>query len=420
MDAEYEFQLETAGSARDQHEIEISIDGERKQLITRGGPAAAGGGRGGRNGRGGAPTVYRIAVKAGPRHVGVTFAQKTEALDEATLRPQQRSRGTQPSIAAITIRGPYNITGAGNTPSRQRIFSCRPENAAAEPACAKQILSNLARLAYRRTADTEDLAELMPFYESGRAEKDFDLGVERAIERLLVSVQFLYRIERDPPGAAPGSSYRVSDLELASRLSFFLWSSIPDAELLRVASEGKLHDPAVLRQQTERMLRDARSSSMVNNFAEQWLFLRDVKVKAPDLFVFRDFDENLRGAFQTETKMFLDSILRENRSILDLITANYTFVNERLAAHYGIPNVGGAEFRRVTFPAGSPRGGLLGQGSVLLLTSYSTRTSPVLRGKYVLENLLAAPPPPPPPDVPSLKTEADKTGEALSLRDAMA
>jgi mono/diheme cytochrome c family protein len=425
LDGEYEFQVELAGAARDPHQLEVTVDGERKELVTLGGAGGAGGrsgrgGAGGRGGRGGAsPTDFRIAVKAGPRTIGVTFVQKTEALDEATLRPRQRSRGTQPSVAAVTIRGPFNATGPGDTPSRQRIFTCRPANPAAEPACAKQILSTLARRAYRRPVADSDVATLLAFYDNGRKERDFDLGIQRAIERLLVSPQFLYRIERDPAGAAPGTVHPVSDLELASRLSFFLWSSIPDDELLNVAAAGRLKQPDVLEQQVRRMLADSRSESMVNNFAAQWLYLRDVDVKAPDLFVFREFDEGLRESFKRETELFLDSILRENRSVLELLTANYTFVNERLARQYGIPNIRGSEFQRVTFPKDSPRGGLLGQGGILLLTSYSTRTSPVLRGKYVLENLLASPPPPPPPNVPSLKTEGAKSGEQLSLREAM-
>ena len=427
LDGEYEFQLELAGAARDQHQLEITVDGERKELVTLGGAAAgrgAPGGRGGagagRGGRGaGIPTNFRIAVKAGPRLIGVTFVQKTEALDEATLHPRQRSRGTQPSIASVTIRGPYNATGPGDTPSRQRIFTCRPANAAAEPSCAKQIFSTLARRAYRRPVTEPDVATLLDFYEKGRKERDFDLGIQRGIERLLVSPQFLYRIERDPAGAAPGAAHPVSDLELASRISFFLWSSIPDDELLNVAVAGKLKQPEILEQQVKRMLADPRSSSMVNNFAAQWLYLRDVDLKDPDLFVFRDFDEGLRASFERETQLFLDSVLRENRSVLELLTANYTFVNERLAKHYGIPNIRGAEFQRVTFPKDSPRGGLLGQGGILLLTSYSTRTSPVLRGKYVLENLLASPPPPPPPNVPSLSTDNAKSGEQLTLREAM-
>jgi mono/diheme cytochrome c family protein len=413
LDAEYDVQVELAGTARNAHQLEITVDGERQQLVSIG----AAGGRGGRGG--GAPNQYRIAVKAGPHLIGVTFVQITEALDEATLHPRQRTRGTQPAIASVTIRGPYNSTGPGDTPSRERILTCHPKDAAAETPCAKQILTALARRAYRRPVTDQDLTPLMTFYEKGRKERDFDLGIQTAVERLLVSPQFLYRIERDAPGSTPGAAHAVTDLELASRLSFFIWSSIPDDELLNMAAAGQLKQPGVLEHEVQRMLADPRSESLVNNFAAQWLYLRDVDVKQPDLFLFRDFDQGLRESFNKETDLFLDSILRENRSVTELLTANYTFLNERLAKHYGIPNINGSEFRRVTFPKDSPRGGLLGQGSILLLTSYSTRTSPVLRGKYVLENLLASPPPPPPPNVPSLKTEGDKTGEALSLRDAM-
>lgn len=422
LDAEYDVQVDLAGSGRGTHQLEISVDGERQQLIPIGGGGGRGGGGGG--GRGGAPNQYRIAVKAGPHTIGVTFVQITEALDEATLHPRQRTRGTQPAVAAVTIRGPYNAIGPGDTPSRERIFTCRPQNAAAETGCAKQILSTLAWRAYRRPVTDQDVAALMTFYDKGRKERDFDLGIQTALERLLVSPQFLYRIERDPspePGksAIPGVAHAVSDLELASRLSFFIWSSIPDDELLKVASSAQLKQPAVLEGQVRRMLADPRSESLVNNFAAQWLYLHDVDVKQPDLFLFREFDEGLRQSFEKETELFLNSILRENRPVTELLTANYTFLNERLAKHYGIPNLNGSEFRRVTFPADSPRGGLLGQGSILLLTSYSTRTSPVLRGKYILENLLDSPPPPPPPNVPSLKTEGDKAGEELSLREAM-
>jgi mono/diheme cytochrome c family protein len=430
LNADYEIQVDTAGSAREAHQLEITVDGERRQLTTLGGGGGGGrggrggggrgGGGGGRGGRGAAPTPEdRIALTAGPHTIGVTFVQKTEALDEATLQPRDRTRGTQPAVASITIRGPYNATGSGTTPSRERIFVCRPENAAAEQPCAKQILTTLARRAYRRPVTDSDVAPLLSFYEQGRKERDFELGIQTALERLLMSPQFLYRIERDAAGAAPGVAHRVSDLELASRLSFFIWSSIPDDDLLNVAAAGKLKQPEVLKQQVKRMLADPRAESLVTNWAAQWLYLHDVETKAPDLFVFRDFDENLRQAFDRETELFLKSVLLDNKSVLDLLTANYTFVNERLARHYGIPNIRGSEFQKVTFPKGDPRGGLLGQGSILLLTSYSTRTSPVLRGKYVLENLLASPPPPPPPNVPSLKTEADQTGEALSLREAM-
>jgi mono/diheme cytochrome c family protein len=416
LDADYDIQVDLAGTARTPHQLEISVDGERKQLVPIGG--GGGGGRGGRGG--GAPNQYRIAVKAGPHLIGVTFVQITEALDEATLRPRQRTRGTQPAVAAVTIRGPYNGKGPGDTPSRERIFTCHPTNETDQAPCAKQILSTLTRRAYRRPVTDQDLAALLPFYEKGRKERDFDLGIQTALERLLVSPQFLYRIERDPAGALPGAAHPVSDLELASRMSFFIWSSIPDDELLDAAAAGELKDPAVLEKETRRMLADPRSESLVTNFAAQWLYLRDVDVKKPDLFLFRDFDEGLRESFEKETDLFLNSILLDqHRSVLDLLTANYTFVNERLAKHYGIPNIAGSEFRRVDLPKDSPRAGLLGQGSILTLTSYSTRTSPVLRGKYVLENLLASAPPPPPPNVPSLNTEGEKGGEPPSLREAM-
>jgi len=261
-----------------------------------------------------------------------------------------------------------------------------------------------------------DLNDLMPFYTTGRAEAGFETGIQRGLERMLVSPQFLFRIEHDPVGKAVAP---VSDLELASRLSFFLWSSIPDDQLLDIAELGKLHDPAVLREQTLRMLSDPRSESLVTNFASQWLFLRDVTAKQPDVLQFPDFDDGLRYGFERETELFVSSILRENRSVLDLLNANYTFINDRLAKHYGILNIEGTYFRRYTFPPGSVRGGLLGQGSILTLTSYATRTSPVLRGKWVLENLLSAAPPPPPPNIPALKTEGKRAGETLSMRDAM-
>ncbi len=318
----------------------------------------------------------------------------------------------------VTISGPYDVKGPGDTPSRQRIFVCRPAGASDELPCAKRILSTLERRAYRRPVTDSDLDDLLPFYTAGRAEAGFELGIQKALERMLVSPQFLFRIERDP-GAGANAVARISDLELASRLSFFLWSSIPDDELLDAAAKGKLKDPAVLEQQVQRMLTDPRSESLVTNFAAQWLFLRDVAAKQPDVLMFPDFDDGLRNGFQRETELFLDSILRENRSVLELLTANYTFLNERLAKHYGIPNVEGSYFRRYTFPDGSVRGGLLGQGSILTLTSYATRTSPVLRGKWVLENLLSDAPPPPPPDVPALKTEGKQAGETLSMRAAM-
>ena len=385
-----------------------------------GGAAGGRGGRAGGRGRGGAagPQEFPLTLKAGPKLIGVAFVQRTEARDEATLRPRMRSRGTQPAINSVTISGPYNVTGSGDSPSRRRIFVCTPASAAQELPCARRILSTLARRAYRRPATEADLKDLLPFYERGRKEGSFDLGIQRALERLLVSSQFLFRIEREPASVAAGSAYRISDLELASRLSFFIWSSIPDDELLDVAAAGRLKDPKVLDQQVRRMLADPRSESLVTNFAAQWLYLRDIGAKLPDEILFADFDETLRAAMQRETELFVSSVFRENRSVLDLLRANYTFLNERLARHYGVPNIKGSYFRRVTFPDGSVRGGLLGQGSVLTITSYSTRTSPVLRGKWVLENLLSAAPPPPPADVPSLKTET-APGKPLTLREAM-
>ncbi|MEP7355099.1 MAG: DUF1592 domain-containing protein, partial [Acidobacteriota bacterium] len=401
---------------------EITVDGERKQLVTLG----AGGGRGGRGGggRGGGgaaavPDGYRIPVTAGPHLIGVTFVQRTEAMDEATLQPRMRSRGTMPAIAAVTIKGPYDATGPGASPARQKLLTCTPKSATEEQGCARQILATLIRRGYRRASTPADVNDLMPFYEAGRKERDFDYGIQKVLERLLVSPQFLYRIERDPANAVAGSTNRINDIELASRLSFFLWSSIPDDELLTAATTGKLKDPAVLEREVRRMLADPRSESMVTNFAAQWLFLRDIRVKEPDLFLFRDFDETLRDSMERETELFVDSVMREDRSVIDLLTANYSFLNDRLAKHYEIPNIRGAQFRKVIFPAGSPRGGLLGQGSILTLTSYPTRTSPVVRGKYVLENLLAAPPPPPPPNIPALKTAGKTADEVLSMRDAM-
>jgi mono/diheme cytochrome c family protein len=392
--------------------------------------AGVGGGRVGGRGRGAAaaPLEFPLTLKAGPKLIGVAFVQRTEARDEATLRPRMRSRGTQPAINSVTISGPYNATAGGDSPSRRRIFVCTPSSAAQELPCARRILSTLARRAYRRPVNETDIRDLMPFYERGRKEGvpagssaqagSFDLGIQKALERLLVSAQFLFRIEREPSAIAAGTAYRVSDLELASRLSFFIWSSIPDDELLDAAVAGRLKDPRILEQQVRRMLADPRAESLVTNFAAQWLYLRDLSAKLPDEILFADFDETLRSAMQRETELFISSVFRENRSVLDLLRADYTFLNERLARHYGVPNIKGSYFRRVTFPAGSVRGGLLGQGSVLTITSYSTRTSPVLRGKWVLENLLSAAPPPPPPDVPSLNTEK-APGKPLTLRDAM-
>ncbi len=418
LDGDYVFKVELAGAPREAEKLEITVDGARVQLVDVGEKpqpgAAPRGFRGAQK-----PLEIHVALKAGPRTIGVTFVQKTEARDEETVRPRMRGRGTELAIDIVTISGPYHGLAASDTPSRRRIFVCHPAGASDEAACAKQILLSLERRGYRRPVGDADLQDVMPFYAAGRKDGSFDRGIEQALERLLVSPQFLFRIERDPAGIAAGTAYRVSDLELASRLSFFLWSSIPDDELLNAAARGKLKDPVVLEREVRRMLADPRSESLVTNFAEQWLYVRDIDAKKPDELLFPDFDETLRDAFRRETDLFLDSVLRGNHSVLDLMTANYTFVNERLAKHYGIPNVEGTYFRRITLPPDSPRGGLLGQGSILTLTSYATRTSPVLRGKWILENILSAPPPPPPPNIPPLKTEASDSGKPLTMRQAM-
>jgi len=415
LDAEYNFKVDVAGAARDAHQIEITIDGERMQLIPVGGNQGGGRGRGGRGGGGAAPMEYRIPIKAGTHLIGVTFLERNQARDEETLRPRMRGRGTLPALATVTISGPYNVNGPGDTPTRRRVFVCNTQDLA----CARKILSALTRRAYRRPSTEADVQRLLPFYNAGKMEGSFDRGIQKALERVLVSPQFMFRIESVPANVTPGSAYRINDLELASRLSFFIWSSIPDDELLDAAIAGKLKNPATLEQQVRRMIADPRAESMVTNFASQWLYLRDIEAKQPDEILFPNWDETLRDAFARETELFLTSILRENRSVMNLLTANYTFVNERLAKHYGIPNVTGSFFRRVTLPDNSPRGGLLGQGSILTITSYANRTSPVLRGKWVLENLLAAPPPPPPPNVPALKTEGAQPGETLTMREAM-
>src|SRR6185312_4483389 len=390
------------------HQLEITVDGTRLQLATVGEDAGRGRGRGAAPNK---PLEFKVPIKAGPHLVGVTFIARDEVRDEFTLRPRMRGRGFEPSLSLVTISGPYGAKTPGNAPSRQRILTCTTQ----DETCAKSILRSLTRRAYRRPTTDADVADLLPFYEKGRAEGGFDQGIERSLERVLVSPQFLFRIEKAPSADVA----RVSDIELASRLSFFLWSSIPDDELLNVAAQGQLHAPAVLEREVRRMLRDRRSEALVSNFAEQWLFVRDIEAKQPDGLIFPDFDETLRDSMRRETDLFLDSVLRENRSVLDLLTANYSFINERLARHYGIPNIQGSDFRRVTFPPGSPRGGLLGQGSILTLTSYATRTSPVVRGKWVLENLLSAAPPPPPADVPALKTEGTEPGRTLTMREAM-
>jgi hypothetical protein len=415
VDGTYVLKVDMAGAPREPHQLEVLVDGERVEGTTLGAaptqPPAKGRGRAPAAG----PLEFRLHLNAGTKLLGVTFVEHSEAFDESTLRPRMRTRGTLPAIASVTVTGPYDVASPGESASHKRIFVCAEQT----EACARHILTNLVHHAYRRPSTDADLAELMPFYQTGRASGDFNLGIEKALERLLVSPQFLYRIEHQPTNATSPAASPVSDLELASRLSFFLWSSVPDDRLLGLAEHGKLRDPAVLQAEVRRMLADDRSEALVTNFAAQWLYLRDIEAKQPDEILFPEFDFTLRQALREETELFLSSVFRENRSVLDLLSANYTFLNERLAQHYGIPGVRGSYFRRYTFPPDSPRGGLLGQGSFLTITSYATRTSPVLRGKWVLQNLLASPPPPPPPNVPSLKTEGKEPGKTLTMREAM-
>ena len=417
-DGEYVVTVEFAQATRAEHEVEVSVDGERVRLFTIGGRPLVRGASGVFAFEAEPPVELRVPLDAGPREVAVAFLQKTGAQHESLVRASRRGQRREPAIATVTLSGPYGVDGSGDTPSRRRILTCSPAGAgaAAEP-CAREILSTLARRAYRRPVTAADLGVLLPFYERGYAAGGFERGVQQALERMLVSPEFLFRIERDPQDPPPGTPYRVSDLELASRLSFFLWSSIPDDELLDRATAGELRDPDVLEAQVRRMLADGRSRALVDNFAAQWLYLRDVEAQEPDPGFFPGFDENLRQAFLRETELFIDSVLREDRGVGELLTADYTFLNERLARHYGIPHVYGSHFRRVSL-AGTERRGLLGHGGILTLTSYATRTSPVLRGKWILENLLSSPPPPPPPDIPALAETSDD-GAALSMRDAM-
>jgi hypothetical protein len=367
--------------------------------------------------------VVRFPAKAGNRTLGVAFLRKPSEPEGMLLpRPMYPDvidfKGGEPGVASITITGPLDAEGAGETVSRQRIFICSPGNATEEEPCARKIVSALARRAYRRPVGDQDVEPLLDLYRSGRADGNFDHGIGTALQAILVSPEFLFRIERDPEGVAPDTPYRISDVELASRLSFFLWSSIPDDELLNLAEQGKLKDPAVLEQEMRRMLADPRSKALVENFAGQWLYVRNLRQVSPDLSEFPYFDEELRLAMQEETTLFFENILREDRSALDLLQADYTFLNERLARHYGIPNVYGSHFRRVALKD-EARKGVLGHGSFLTVTSHANKTSPVRRGKWVLENLLGTPPPPPPPNVPSLE-EKNKEGKLLTMREQMA
>ena len=362
----------------------------------------------------------RVPVKAGLHEVGVTFIKNSSSLVETQRDPYQarynmhRHPRLSPAIYQVSVTGPYASREAGETASRRKLFVCYPKNPGEETACAERIVSAFVRRAYRRPVVAADWAKPLKFYHEAKEAGGFEAGIGSALSAVLVSPEFLFRIERDPTDVAPATAYRISDLELASRLSFFLWSSIPDEELLAIAQRGELHRPKVLESQVRRMLADPRSSSLVENFAAQWLHLRNLESFTPDLRLFPDFDDNLRDAFRRETELHFEALLREDRTVLDLIKTDHTFLNERLAKHYGIPNVYGSRFRRVALDSESRRGGLLRQGSVLTVTSYATRTSPVIRGHWLLGNLLGTPPPPPPANIPNLKENT--VSETLPMR----
>jgi mono/diheme cytochrome c family protein len=419
----------------DRHHVDIRVDGARIKLFSIGGeqPEA---------GKDGVAPVHTaistyligadddlevaLPLKAGAHDVAATVVgrrAKPEGPFQPPITPRSADfftgRHTGFGVGVIEIRGPRGARAPGDTASRRRILTCTPSSARGDTACARQILSTLARRAFRRPVTEPEVQDLLASFALGHRNGGFESGIALGLRRILMSPHFLFRLEPDPPAVPPGSPYRLGDLELASRLSFFLWSSIPDERLLDLAARRRLGEPAVLEGEVKRMLADARSAALIANFVGQWLEVRNLPNIEPNQDIFPDFDENLRRSFARETELFLESILREDRSVLDVVAADYTFVNERLARFYGIPNVYGNRFRRVTWDAGTrARAGVLGHGSVLTVTSYATRTSPVLRGKWILSNLLGAPPPPPPPDIPAL-VEKGGDGKALSMRQAM-
>ena len=412
LDAEYEIRVALRGRARAGHRLELRLDRERVVAFDLGNRA---------------PLAVRIPVTAGARLLGASFVEeigRSLPVDGRPAPPPITSFAftlypNAPSVERIEVVGPFDGRAPADTPSRQAIFSCYPDEIAGERPCAERIVASLARRAYRRPVTGADTDPLLAAYEAGRDEgAGFEDGIRWAIEALLVSPKFLFRVERDAPDGTPGGPFRIADLDLASRLSFFLWSSIPDDELVDLATRGELGDPAVLKRQVRRMLADPRSQALVENFAGQWLYLRNLRSAAPDTTRFPEFDDNLRQALRRETELLFETQLREDRSVHDLLRADYTFVNERLARHYGIPNVYGNHFRRVRH-GDDRRPGLLGHGSILTVTSYPHRTSPVLRGKWLLENLLGAPPPPPPPDIPELGEEGTSAAPA-TMRERMA
>jgi hypothetical protein len=433
LDAEYEFQvalfrnnLEGIRGLEHPHQIEIAVDGERILLEDIGAehePEMPGAIITARSDATDARLRVLAPVAAGARTVTAAFVRKIGA-GTNRLRPFDRSNaGTydstgRPHVESLTITGPHAPAGPGRTAARERVFTCVPTAASEERACAREILTRLSRLAYRRPVDDTDLARLMPFFDEGRAKGSFEGGIQLALRRVLASPAFVFRVEQDPPELPPGEAYAVSDLELASRLSFFLWSSVPDETLIELAAADRLSDTDVLAGQVRRMLADPRAQALAENFAGQWLHLRNLETIKPNTDVYADFDNNLRQALRREAELFFASIVAEDRSVIDLLTADYTFVDERLARHYGIPGVYGSRFRRVELgPDLDARRGLLGKGGVLMATSHADRTAPSLRGKWLLENLLGTPPPPPPPDVPALDPEP--VAAAKSMRERL-
>jgi hypothetical protein len=403
------------------------LNAEYEFTIGGGGPGGGGPGGGGADVTidGARVTVqntrrFRLPVTAGPHTIGVAVLdrQRGAGVDDAYSDFRSANNGftVGGGVQNVAIMGPFSPTGTGDTPSRRRIFACKPAGPADELTCARSILTRLARLAYRGPVAAREIDTLVTFYKQGRARGDFETGVQEALARLLVAPRFLYRIEEEPAGLAAGGTYRINDTELASRLSFFLWSSIPDEQLLDLAAKGRLRDPATLQQQVRRMVADPRADAFVTNFAGQWLYLRELANVQTDAV---GFDDNLRRSFRRETELLFDTIVRQDRPLVELLDADYTFVDERLARHYGIPNVRGSHFRRVALDPAGPRRGLLGHGSMLTVTSNATRTSPVMRGKWILDNLLGAPPPQPPPGVETNLDEGENVVNATTVRQRL-